>query len=128
MPTTCVAIVIPLHNDARTIPACVRSILAHTTHPAWKLIVVDDGSTDNGVALLKEFPGVRIIRQARRGCAAAVNAGIAAAPGCDIVRLHADVVIDTPGWLEKLAETAYAVGSTGVVGARLVYPDARIHS
>src|SRR4051812_34216234 len=101
MPTPCVAIVVPLYNDARTIPACVRSIFAHTTHPAWKLIVVKDGSTDNGVALLNEFPGVRVIRHARRGCADAVNAGIAAAPGCHIVRLDADVVIDMPGWLEK---------------------------
>jgi len=128
MPTPTVALVIPLFNDAKSIQACLRSIEVRTTYPDYRLIVVDDGSTDGGAALLKQFPKVQVIRQARRGCAAAVNAGIAAAPGCDIVRLHADVVIDTPGWLERLVEVAYADEVTGVVGARLVYPDGRIHS
>jgi GT2 family glycosyltransferase/glycosyltransferase involved in cell wall biosynthesis len=129
MPTPQVAIVVPLHNDARTVAACLRSVLTHTSaYPHCQLLVVDDGSTDGSPGLLREFPGVKVIRQPRRGCAAAVNAGIAAAPGCDIVRLHADVVIETPGWLEQLVAAAYEDARTGVVGVRLVYPDGRIHS
>jgi GT2 family glycosyltransferase/glycosyltransferase involved in cell wall biosynthesis len=128
MPTPAVAIVVPLFNDAPTIQACVRSVLTNTRYPDWKLIVVDDGSTDQGWALLQEFIGVKVIRQARRGAAGAVNTGIADAGGCDIVRLHADVVIDTADWLERMVEAAYADPLTGIVGARLVYPDGRIHS
>lgn len=127
MPTPPVAIVVPCYNDANTIHACIRSVLEHTTYADWKLIVVDDGSTDGTIP-----PGidarVQTIRQPRRGCAAAVNAGIAAMTGRDIVRLHADVVIDTPGWLERLVEAAYADTITGVVGVRLLYPDNRIYS
>jgi GT2 family glycosyltransferase/glycosyltransferase involved in cell wall biosynthesis len=123
-----VAIVIPLHNDAATVGACVRAVLARTTHPDWRVVVVDDGSTDGGADALRGLPRVQVLRQARRGCAAAFNAGAAAAPGCDLVRLHADVVVETDGWLVRLAETALGHPTAAVVGARLVYPDGRIQA
>ncbi|MBI5690474.1 MAG: glycosyltransferase [Verrucomicrobia bacterium] len=125
---TPVAIILPVHNDATTLAACVRSVLLHTRHPQWRLMVVDDGSTDGGPQVLREFKGVQVIHQPRGGVASALNAGIAAAPGCDIVRLHADVVIETPDWLEKLATAAYGQPKAGVVGVRLVFPDGRIDS
>jgi geranylgeranyl diphosphate synthase type II len=47
-----VVIVIPVYNQAATLLACVRAVLDHTRHPDWKLVVVDDGSTDGGPAAL----------------------------------------------------------------------------
>ncbi len=128
MHTPPVAIIIPLFNDASTLRACVRSVLEQTDYPDWQVIVVDDGSTDNGAAVLNDFSKVRVIRQERGGVASAMNAGFAAAPDCDVVRLHADVVLDSPGWLARLVEAAYAQPNVGIVGARLVYPDGKIHS
>ncbi|MFA6286436.1 MAG: glycosyltransferase [Opitutaceae bacterium] len=126
-----VTIVIPVHNDAATLLACVRAVFKHTDHPDWKLLVVDDGSTDGGPAALRAaFPDVAILAQKRAGVARALNAGFnhPLATGRDVVRLHADVVVETPGWLGLLAETATSRPGIGAVGPRLVYPDGRIQS
>ena len=128
MPTPAVTIVIPVYNDSATLAACLRGVLAHTTYPDWDILVVDDGSTDGSRQVLQEFKTVRYLKKSRGGVASALNAGFAAAPGRDIVRLHADVVIETAGWLEQLVTAAYAQPKAGVVGVRLVYPDGRVQS
>jgi len=78
--------------------------------------------------VLQEFKQVRFIKKSRGGVASALNAGFAAAPGRDIVRLHADVVIETPGWLGQLVAAATTRPQAGIVGVRRVYPDGRIQS
>lgn len=126
-----VVIVIPVYNQAATLLACVRAVLDHTRHPDWKLVVVDDGSTDGGpAALASAHPDILIIRRARGGVAAALQTALAhpAAAGRDVVRLHADVVIETPDWLETLARVAAAHPLAAAVGARLALPDGRIQS
>jgi GT2 family glycosyltransferase/glycosyltransferase involved in cell wall biosynthesis len=124
-----VAIVIPVFNDAATLAACVRSVLTHTDYPDWKILVVDDGSTDQGAAALGDLPRVTVVRRERGGVAAALNTGFAEAQGCDVVRLHADTIPESaPDWLKRLAEAAYASPQTGIVGVRLVYPDGKIYA
>jgi len=128
MSTPSVTIIIPVYNDAATLAACLRGLLAHTDYPDWDVLVVDDGSTDGSRQVLREFKRVRFLKKLRGGVASALNAGFAAVPGRDIVRLHADVVIETPGWLGKLVAAATSQPQAGVVGVRLVYPDGRIES
>lgn len=130
-----VVIVIPVHNGATTLPACLRAVASLTTHPDWHLIVVDDASTDSTPTVLSSLaslfpPGqLTILEEARGGAARALNLALAhpAATGRDLLRLHADVVVETPGYLEKLA-TACADPAIGIAGARLLLPDGRIHS
>jgi GT2 family glycosyltransferase/glycosyltransferase involved in cell wall biosynthesis len=128
VPKPSVTVVIPVHNASAILAACVRRVLSITDYPDWELIVVDDGSTEDCRALLKEFKDVRIIRKNRAGVASALNAGFAAAAGRDIVRLHADCIVDTADWLGKLSAAAHEQPKAGVVGVRLVYPDGRIQS
>jgi GT2 family glycosyltransferase len=123
-----VTIVIPVFKHGATLGACVRAVLAQTDYPDWQVIVVDDGAGPEMTANLPKARQLRIIRQPNGGVARALNAGFAAAAGRDVVRLHADVVIETPGWLSLLAEAAYAQPRTAAVGARLIYPDGRIQS
>ena len=49
------------------------------TRPADKIIVVDDGSTDDPAAVVAQFPTVQFIQQDNRGLAAARNAGLRSA-------------------------------------------------
>lgn len=128
MNTPLVAIVIPLHNDALTIGACLRGVFEKTVYSSWRVIVVDDGSTDGGADIARTFPQVEVITQKRMGVAAAINAGIVAAGTDDIVRLHADVVIEQTDWLSKLVDAVYSKPKAGIVGVRLVFPDGRIYS
>jgi GT2 family glycosyltransferase len=74
-------VVIPAYNSERLIGATIASVLAQT-EPRLEIVVVDDGSTDNTVDVVKEFQGdkrLKLIRQSNKGVAAARNAGIASA-------------------------------------------------
>ena len=85
-----VSVVIPCYNAATWISSSLNSVAAQKW-PALEVIVVDDGSTDGSVDLLRaHFPDVRVLQQRNGGAAAARNAGIQAAHGDWIAFLDAD--------------------------------------
>ncbi|MCA9939075.1 MAG: sugar transferase [Anaerolineales bacterium] len=96
-----ISIVVPAHNAARTLAACLES-LKNQTLPASdvEIIVVDDGSTDE-TAQIAAAAGVRVVRQERGRPAAARNAGIRAAHGHLICFTDADCA-PAPDWLAQL--------------------------
>ncbi len=67
-------VIVPAHNEEKTIVACLRSILA-SRYPQNKvqIIVADDGSTDQTVALAHTFPVVTVSQQPHLGKAGALN-------------------------------------------------------
>ena len=73
--TAPVAAIVPLFNGRRFIREAIESILAQEVKPR-EIVVVDDGSTDGGGALLAAYPQVRVVRQPNAGEAAARNRGI----------------------------------------------------
>ena len=73
--TVPVAAIVPLYNGCRFIGEALASILAQRPRPS-EIVVIDDGSTDGGAARLHSHAGIRLIRQANRGEAAARNRGI----------------------------------------------------
>lgn len=76
------SVVLPLYNGAAFVEGAILSVIGQTGLPdAWELIVVDDGSVDQGVArcrkLAEQHPQIIIERFAEnRGVAAARNAGV----------------------------------------------------
>jgi glycosyltransferase involved in cell wall biosynthesis len=85
-----ISVIVPSFNSAEFIADGIRSIL-NQTYPAYEIIVVDDGSTDNTAAVLLAFgDGIQCIYQENRGPAAARNAGIRIARGDYICFLDAD--------------------------------------
>jgi glycosyltransferase involved in cell wall biosynthesis len=80
----------PTFNRADTIMRAVRSVQAQT-FADWELIIVDDGSTDNTVALIEGCdPRLKLIRQENQGTAGARNAGLRASSGSYIGFLDSD--------------------------------------
>ncbi len=77
MPAT-IAAIVPLYNKGRYIQRAIDSILAQT-YPIAELIVIDDGSTDDGPALVQAYddPRIRLIAQTNQGPGAARNRGLA---------------------------------------------------
>ena len=87
-----VSVIIPSYNSQSTVGAAIESALAQNVE-ATEIIVVDDGSTDSTVEVLKNFESsIKIVRQANAGAAAARNAGAAAARGEYLAFLDADDV------------------------------------
>ncbi len=86
-----VTIVIPLYNKRSLVERAIRSIQEQTFED-WRLIVVDDGSTDDGGDIVRGIADGRIelIRQSNQGPGAARNAGIARAESEFIAFLDAD--------------------------------------
>ena len=84
-----VSVVIPAFDAERTLAEALASVAAQTV-PAAEVLVVDDGSSDGTAAIVAAHPGVRLLRQARRGPAAARNRGVREAAGELIAFLDAD--------------------------------------
>jgi glycosyltransferase involved in cell wall biosynthesis len=96
-------IVMPVYNGAATIAAAVSSVLAQTDSH-WRLIVVDDGSTDGTRQVVQDFHDDRIvlIETDHGGVSAARNEGIA--NGCSrfVGFLDSDDEL-RPDWVSSLA-------------------------
>lgn len=99
-----VSIIIPLYNGERFVLEAVESALAQT-YPSVEVIVVDDGSTDGGKALLAPYVKTKRIRyfeEPHRGLPAARNKGIRVAKGEYIAFLDADDIF-LPEKIERQA-------------------------
>lgn len=100
-----VAIVVPCHNEEKTLRGTMESLLA-LEYPKEKLeiLVVDDGSTDGTLALAREFKGgiVRVFEKANGGKHTAMNVGLANTSADIIGCLDADSFVEK-GALLKIA-------------------------
>jgi len=97
------SVVIPLYNKAHTIQRTLASVLAQT-HTEFEVIIVNDGSTDNGIEAINQCTSdqrIRIIKQENQGVSAARNNGVANAKYEYIAFLDGDDEW-LPGYLAKM--------------------------
>ena len=85
-----ISAVIPVHNGAKTIELTLASVFSQIV-PADEILVLDDGSTDDTAAIVKEYgKQVTLVRQENRGVAPTRNALCSRAQGDLIAFLDAD--------------------------------------
>lgn len=101
-------VVIPAHNDAAYLQACLASLCAGET-AAMEIMVVDDGSSDATLevacACAAAEPRVHVLHQDHAGVSMARNAGLAAARGTYVAFVDADDEVE-PGWAGHLLSAA----------------------
>lgn len=92
-----ISIVIPTFNEVQDIENCVET-LERQTFDDFEIIVVDDGSTDGTIDLLKKlkksFKNLRFIKRNHLGAGAARNAGAKISKGEILVFVDADMTFE----------------------------------
>ena len=114
-----VSVIVAVYDAQETVRACLDSLLALDDPPApCEVIVVDNGSRDATPDILETYGrALTVLREARRGPAAARNAGLRHATGNVVAFTDADCVVDRH-WLRRLA-AALADPTVGAVGGRI---------
>jgi GT2 family glycosyltransferase len=115
-----ISIIIPTFNGASRIGNCLDAVQQQTTGRDAEVLVVNDGSTDETVDVIKGYSGIRCITQANAGPAAARNRGAIEAQGF-IILFTDDDCVAMPGWLDAMLqpfEDQEVVGAKGVYRTR----------
>jgi glycosyltransferase involved in cell wall biosynthesis len=116
-----VSVVVATYNGARTLEACLQS-LVELDYPDFEVIIVDDGSTDRTPQMVREYPSARYIPCQHRGLSVARNVGIGAATGEVVAFTDSDCIADKD-WLSYLVQTLES-GDYAAVGGPNVSPPA----
>ncbi len=99
-----VSIVIPAFNEEQHIKACLNSILKQKTSYSFEIIVCDNNSTDKTAAIVQSYKKtthpVRLIKEKKKGAAAARAAGFEAAKAPIIFSTDGDTIVPE-NWIES---------------------------
>ncbi len=110
-----ISLIVPVYNEQENLPLLFEAVyrIMNPLNKTWEIILVDDGSQDNSLSVLKEYAEkdpthVRVVSFRRNfGQTPAIAAGIDYSKGEIIVLLDADLQndpTDIPMMLEKLDE------------------------
>jgi N-acetylglucosaminyl-diphospho-decaprenol L-rhamnosyltransferase len=118
------SVVVVSWNCAALLADCLQSVRRHAGPLRYEVIVVDNASADDTLAMLaRDFPEVRVIANAENtGFARASNQGMAAAAAPILCLLNPDTVLIRPGCLAEFKRRMDLHPQIGAAGCRLVFP------
>jgi GT2 family glycosyltransferase len=126
-----VSVVIPSRDALPLIAKALEGLTKMTDYPALEIIVIDNGSKDPDVLALYEryrrgsVPFTACIEEEQFNFSRSINRGIAMAKGDAILLLNNDIEILEHNWLKEMV-SCFDYPETGIVGAKLLYPDRTI--
>ncbi len=110
LPVIDYSVVIPVYNEAPTLPELCRRLAAviSSTRDAWEVVFVNDGSADNSLDILLDlrtkYPLIRVVDLSRNfGHQPALTAGLDHASGRAVILMDADLQ-DPPEALPRFIE------------------------
>lgn len=108
-------------NGERYLERLLRS-LERQTYPSVEILVVDNGSTDGSVRLVRGlFPEVQVVETGRNlGFTGGNNLGIREARGSLLALLNNDTVVE-PTWLAHLVDELQTDPTIGAVGSKILF-------
>lgn len=130
MSTVDVSVVIPVRNGAPFIGKQLEALLNQQTQASFEIIVADNGSTDETVAIARQFllrdPRVRIADASRSpGANVARNVGVDLSRGRYLLLTDADDVV-RPGWIQAYWEAFLDGADTAGGGLNRVLADGTV--
>lgn len=103
-----VSVIIPVYNTEKYLPACLNSLIKQKLRDI-EIICINDGSTDNSGAILKDYTAkdkrIIVIDRVNAGQSAARNYGISIARGEYLGFVDSDDAVD-PDYFQKLYAAA----------------------
>jgi GT2 family glycosyltransferase len=122
-----VSVIIVNYNTFALTSQCIRSVIAHTMHVAYEIILVDNASTESDAAdFLKEFPAIVLIKnESNGGFAFGNNLGIEKASGDFILLLNSDTILEEDS-ISKALDYLEQHAEAGVLGCRMIFPGGEV--
>src|SRR5271170_322403 len=115
-----VTVILPVLNGAATIGDTLAALCSQAGAPKqMEVLVIDNGSTDGTVEIVRKFP-VTLLHEPMRGPSRARNCGLKAAKGEILVCLDADT-LPTRRWLRELIRPFEDAGAVLVGGEILSF-------
>ena len=113
-----ISVVIPVLNEQDSIGLVIKEIPPQMVD---EIIVVDNGSTDNTIAVA-QCAGARVVKEEVRGYGAACLKGIATAHGSDVIVFLDGDYSDYPDEMEKIIAPILKGEADLVIGSRIAHP------
>jgi glycosyltransferase involved in cell wall biosynthesis len=98
--TLATSVIVCAHNEERTLPGCLHSLLAQTRSPD-EILVINNASTDATGAVARQISNVRVVDEPRKGLVVARETGRLEARGNLLVYIDADCRAPVT-WLERI--------------------------
>jgi len=118
-----VSIVIPVFNNIEITLQCINSIEQANNSIPYKIIVVDDFSTDNSYAVLDKIANIDVIKNdTNLGFIQSCNAAFNEINTTYTLILNNDTYV-LDHWLDTLVSTFSKHSNVGLVGSKLIYPN-----
>lgn len=121
-----ISVVIPVKNGAAWLDACLQSITSQTLFSQTEIIVIDSGSTDGTLSLLKAYPvKVHTIAPEEFNHGSTRNLSVKLAQGQYIVMTVQDAQAADNEWLQKLKDGFAKADNVAAVCGQQVVPHDR---
>ncbi len=118
IPLPTVSIIVPCYNSAATLRSCLAGLLKQN-YPAFQVIVVDDGSSDDTVSIAKEYPVTLIRTSKNSGPGAARNLAIQESRTDLVVFFDSDCFVEDTDWLQRHVQM-HQRPTIGIVGGGIL--------
>ncbi|QOZ10449.1 glycosyltransferase family 2 protein [Bradyrhizobium sp. CCBAU 51765] len=123
-----ISVVVPHLNQPGALKTCLSSLDAQSIPRDWfEIVVVDNGSVTLPTDVVAQYPGVRLLCEARPGPGPARNTGVAAGSGEVLAFIDADCRAH-PDWLSSVWRSLHSLPSGTVLGGDVrIWRDAKPH-